>query len=326
VQFPNGARLQLLGADGYDKHRGRYAHRVVFDEVAQIPPGAWRQVFRPMLADTKGRALFIGTPLGHGFFKTLFDMQHSSKNWSSYLRTVDDTGIIDAEELAELRAEMTDSEYRQEMLCDWSVGKPGAYFTAEMDSAGDAVEPGELHDPAEVVYTSWSLMPGDSICVCFWQVQRGRPVLIDSQRFLQTSVHQVVKAVRERPYVYDAHVFRAVQRASDAGTVPFRLQTIRHLGLRGPVIPRAEWSDECHLVRQFIPRARFAEERGAEAIEALRQVAATFDEKKRSFTPDPVNDWAYEVAQSIAAFATYYRRGSGLGRRAPIEYPEVTRA
>ncbi|MCK4832872.1 MAG: hypothetical protein KAS81_08890, partial [Anaerolineales bacterium] len=69
-----GGRVQLLGAEGGAKHRGKWAHRVAMDETAQIPPDVWRSVFRPMLADTKGEMLAIGTPSGHGWFHDLFTM------------------------------------------------------------------------------------------------------------------------------------------------------------------------------------------------------------------------------------------------------------
>jgi hypothetical protein len=44
---------------------------VVLDEFADMKPEVWHEVVRPMLADRKGWATFIGTPKGKNeFWKT----------------------------------------------------------------------------------------------------------------------------------------------------------------------------------------------------------------------------------------------------------------
>ena len=73
VTFANGGKIKLLGAERYQKHRGKYADAVAFDECCDIAPAAWRLVFRPMLSDRLGKALFIGTPRGRDWFRDLWD-------------------------------------------------------------------------------------------------------------------------------------------------------------------------------------------------------------------------------------------------------------
>ena len=51
VDFPNGARIQLYGADNPDSLRGIYLDGVVLDEYAQMSPHLWGEVIRPALAD-----------------------------------------------------------------------------------------------------------------------------------------------------------------------------------------------------------------------------------------------------------------------------------
>lgn len=324
AQFPSGARVQLLGADGFDKHRGRYADRVAFDESAQIPPGAWREVFRPMLADRKGKAVFIGTPRGHGFFYDLFKMPEKSANWSSHLLTAEQSGILDDEELTDLRLEMTDNEYRREMLCDWDIGIPGAYFSHEMDNAADKgrIMDGDLYDPRDVVHASWGLLPNDAFTVCYWQVRGRTPVLIDSDRYLGERVDLVAKGVAEKPYYIDTHTYRIDQKQAFTQAVPERLRTLRGFGFRGPVMARREWSDEVHLIRQALTGVELASENAADAVEALRQVHASYSEEHQTFGAEPANDWCYEYAVAVGAFAAQWKRGRAFGRRQPIDYPE----
>ena len=322
-----GGRVALIGAEGYDKHRGKGAHRICLDETAQIPPDAWRSVFRPMLADSKGEALFIGTPRGRGFFHHLFTMPERSDRWASWLLRADETGILDDEELTDLQAELSEAEYRREFLCDWDVGAPGAYFTEQLDGITEENErllTGEqLHNESEMVWCSWALLPNDALAVCWWQLEGRSPVLIDSQRWVQAPIAEVVKAVQERPYIYAGHVFRIDQGTShDQGkAAPLRLRQIRQLGMRGPVMPRREWVDEVQIIRQLLGHAKLGIEAAADGVEALRQVHATWDDQREVFSNEPDKDWTYDYAVAVSAFAAYWQRGKMLGRREPIEYP-----
>ena len=69
VDFLNGRRISLYGADNPDSLRGIYLDGCIIDEVAQVPRSLWTDVVRPALADRKGWALFIGTPAGQNYFK-----------------------------------------------------------------------------------------------------------------------------------------------------------------------------------------------------------------------------------------------------------------
>jgi len=70
IDYPNGGRITLAGADNIDAHRGIYLDSLVLDEFAQMSPRIWGEVFRPTLSDRKGRGVFIGTPKGrtNGFY------------------------------------------------------------------------------------------------------------------------------------------------------------------------------------------------------------------------------------------------------------------
>ena len=81
VDFPNGARIRLFGADNYDAMRGLYFDAVVLDEPADFPANAWPAVIRPSLSDRKGRATFIGTPKGKNEFWDIWHEAQDDPNW-----------------------------------------------------------------------------------------------------------------------------------------------------------------------------------------------------------------------------------------------------
>ena len=128
ILLPNGATIRIFGADNPDALRGLYFDGVVIDEVAQIKPTLWGEVIRPALADRKGWAAFIGTPKGINLFSQIYDqalnlMSKGDPDWCAMLYSVEQTHIIDEKELAALKVEMSENEFRQEFLCDFSAAQ-----------------------------------------------------------------------------------------------------------------------------------------------------------------------------------------------------------
>lgn len=63
----NGA-ISFVSLDTPDNARGKTADLVIVDEAGFVQEMAWHQVLRPMLSDTGGAALIMGTPKGHNWF------------------------------------------------------------------------------------------------------------------------------------------------------------------------------------------------------------------------------------------------------------------
>ena len=127
-----GARLYIIGADHPDALRGIYLDGVILDEYANIKPELWGGVIRPALSDREGWAVFIGTPKGQNQFYEMYQYADQSDGWYSCIYRADESGVLPDDEIADMRAQMTEMEYRQELLCD---------FTA---SASDVVMPIDL--------------------------------------------------------------------------------------------------------------------------------------------------------------------------------------
>jgi hypothetical protein len=122
VEFPNGSRIRLFGADNPDGARGIYLDGVVLDEVGQMKPEVWGTIIRPTLVDRNGWALFIGTPKGINLFSQLYNAALKEENgWKTDLRRASDTGVIPHEELEHLRKTLSPQEFAQEFDCDFSA-------------------------------------------------------------------------------------------------------------------------------------------------------------------------------------------------------------
>jgi hypothetical protein len=129
LTYPNGAEVRLFGADNPDSLRGDYLDGVVPDEYGDWAPTVWPLVIRPMLSDFKGWAAFIGTPKGkNAFYELHTAAQKDPDNWFTMVLRASESGIIPADELAELKRGMSDNQYRQEFECDFNAAIEGAYF------------------------------------------------------------------------------------------------------------------------------------------------------------------------------------------------------
>lgn len=116
-----GARIYILGADYPDALRGMYLDGCVLDEYAQMKPELYGEIIVPALADRNGFAYFIGTPKGQNQFYERYLAALKDENYFVCCYRADETGIIPAEKLEEMKREMTDIEIRQELLCDFTA-------------------------------------------------------------------------------------------------------------------------------------------------------------------------------------------------------------
>ena len=113
IDFLNGARFRLFGADNYNAMRGLYFDAVVLDEMADFPASAWSNVIRPALADRRGSATFISTPKGKNEFWELWHEAQDDPNWFTAMLKASETSILDQDELDEARRTMGDDRYEQ---------------------------------------------------------------------------------------------------------------------------------------------------------------------------------------------------------------------
>jgi len=121
VDFENGSRISLHGADNPDSLRGLYLDGAVLDEYADFRPEAYATVIRPALSDRRGFAIFIGTPRGHNHFFDLYQTALRNPGWYAARFPVSQTGLLPKDETDSARSQMTENQYRQEYECDFDV-------------------------------------------------------------------------------------------------------------------------------------------------------------------------------------------------------------
>jgi hypothetical protein len=124
VQFPNGSRISLYGADNPDSLRGIYLDGAVLDEVAQMKPDTWEAVVQIALMDRKGWAVFIGTVKGEDLLSRMYFVAKRDRGgtMAAALYTAHQTEVFTEQEIEAKRAGMSEAHFRREFMCDFSAG------------------------------------------------------------------------------------------------------------------------------------------------------------------------------------------------------------
>ena len=134
VVLKNGSRICLRGADNPDSLRGVGIDFLVLDECADIQESAFTEVLRPTLSDTKGNALFIGTPKGMNWFHDLYQrgQDPTETEWASYQYTTLEGGWVEEEEITQARKDLDAKTFRQEYEATWETYSGIIYYGFSM--------------------------------------------------------------------------------------------------------------------------------------------------------------------------------------------------
>jgi len=123
IKLINGATISLKGADRPETMRGVSLKFLVLDEYADMKPDVFEQILRPALADQKGCAMFIGTPMGRNHFYDLYkyaeigdDETYKAWHFTSY-----DNPILDPNEIDTAKKSMSSYAFRQEFMASFEA-------------------------------------------------------------------------------------------------------------------------------------------------------------------------------------------------------------
>jgi predicted phage terminase large subunit-like protein len=131
IFLKNGRTIKLKGSDRPDTLRGVSLAFVVLDEYAFMRPEVWDMIVGPALADTRGDALFIGTPDGKNHFYDLWMEGKNSEDMASFHFNSLDNPIIQHEELEKARRRMSADAFRQEFEASFEAAGGGAFKSEE---------------------------------------------------------------------------------------------------------------------------------------------------------------------------------------------------
>ena len=146
IKLVNGATISLKGADRPETMRGVSLKFLVMDEYADMKPEVFEQILRPALADQKGAALFIGTPMGRNHFYDLYkyaeledDESYTAWHFTSY-----DNELLDPDEIDLAKKSMSSYAFRQEFMASFEA-RGSEMFKEDWVKFGETPEIGDYY-------------------------------------------------------------------------------------------------------------------------------------------------------------------------------------
>jgi len=147
IKLINGATISLKGADRPETMRGVSLKFLVLDEYADMKPDVFEQILRPALADQKGCAMFIGTPMGRNHFYELYkyaelddDPTYKAWHFTSY-----DNPLLDPDEIDIAKRSMSSYAFRQEFMASFEARGSEMFKESWIQTSEEAPEAGDYY-------------------------------------------------------------------------------------------------------------------------------------------------------------------------------------
>ena len=306
LELVNGSIWQPVGADNYDTLVGAFPTHITYSEFALMTPQA-RNFLRPALAMNDGSELIITTPRGFNHAYDVWQQAKDTPAWFTSLLTVDDTKILSDELLAEERRSMPDELFRQEYYCDWSAANVGSILGRYVEQAEKA---GRINDGVEYDWDGAALEISADLgrrhtsAFWFWQPRVDGFGLVDYDEEAGLNAPEWIERLKERigkrrlgkiwlPHDARAKTFSAQHSAIE--------QFIEGFGAsRVEIVPRSNLKSHSINAGQVVMRhCHFNKTKCAQGLAALRSWAYEYDEERKSYGKNPVDDWAADGADAF---------------------------
>ena len=322
VRFWNGSSITLYGADNPDRLRGMGLAGVVFDEYSQQPSNIFTEIVRPMLSDTGGYAIWIGTPKGRNEFWRLFEKAQQNLDWLAMQLTVRDTGVVSDVELADAKKNMSDDEFQQEWFCSFDASIKGSVYGRELaglrQSGRAAIVP---HRPDELVYTVWDLGIGVALAVGFFQKIEQNVHMIDYwQGTDRESLPDAIRVVKGKLYNYQKHFAPHDIQTREISSGATRNSIAAGLGIHFSVVPPVALAGGIEKAKLFLARLWVDEKNCQLWLDAISQYQRVWDDARGVFKNEPQHDWTSHAADVLRYAAI---SESNMVKRAAYRQPPM---
>ena len=306
LTFKNGSTWQVVGSDNFNSLVGSTPAGIVYSEWALADPNA-RAYLRPIIDENNGWQLFITTARGRNHaFKTFSGAQKDPKAFAQILAATH-TGLFTDEQLQAIRQSYIDdfgeeygeSKYEQEYLCSFDASNLGAILARSLSTAqaagrvSDKIE----YDPAGApVEISCDLGRRDAATWWFWQPVVGGYHVIDHDSGWGIDAEDWCERIASKmkgrklgfiwmPHDAKAKAFAAKRSAEETFALKFGWDKVR-------VLKQTSVSSRVNAARTLTKKVAFHETRCEKGLEALRAWSYAYDDKTKTFSSEPLHDWA----------------------------------
>jgi hypothetical protein len=325
VKLPNDVWITLYGADNPDALRGLYFDGLILDEFGDMKPSLMGEVILPCLADREGWLAVIGTAKGRNQFYDYKRMAENDPKWYYQMLRASESGIIAPQELDNLRNNMTEDQFEQEMECSFDAALQGTYFADAinlLDKKQQLVRDDVLYDPNQKVHVAADVGLRDSTAWWFWQPRMDGFAIIDYYEASGMHVDHYLQMLKDRDYDYKEiwlpHDAKAKTLATRRSTVEQFLHphevAPNHWprGSRLPIriVPKLAVQHGIDAARLMMPKCYFDMHRCEPGVDALRAYRRQYHEHTKQYSDTPMHDWASNGADAFRYFALAASKGA----------------
>ena len=319
IELAGGSILQIIGVEQIDRLVGTNPVGLVFSEYSLQNPMAW-ELFRPILAENGGWALFEYTPRGHNHGYALYDVaRRNPGRWFTSMLTVDQTlrddgtRVVTQDAIDEERSSgMSEELIQQEFYCSFDAAVQGAYYG---DSLRIAWKDGRVRsvpfDPMLPTFSSWDIGVDDSTSIWVFQAVGSEIRLC---RYFEANGKGLpyfinfIKEIRDaQGFQWTAHFAPHDMKVREFTSGVSRIESARKLGLRFTVAKKLSISEGIDAVRRMFPRLYFDEQGCSMGLSALSEYTKDWDDVTKTFSDHPKHDWTSHAADALRTLAVAWR-------------------
>ena len=194
ITLKNNSHITLRGSDNESSLRGVGINFLVIDEFADVSKEAWYEVLRPTLSDTKGHALFCGSPRGFGNWSyELFKLGESNKDWSSFKYTTLEGGQVTDDEIEQAKQDLDLRTFQQEYEATFVNYSGMIYYNFSRDK--NIIETYRNKTLSIHIGLDFNVDPMSAV-VCV--IEKDRIIVIDEIQIYSSNTNEMCDEIRTR--------------------------------------------------------------------------------------------------------------------------------
>ena len=218
ITLKNNSQITLRGSDNENSLRGVGLHGLVMDEFADISKETWYEVLRPTLSDTKGHALFCGSPRGFGNWSyELFKQGEINKDWKSFQYTTLEGEQVSQDEIEQAKQDLDLRTFQQEYEATFVNYSGMIYYNFSRDK--NIVEKYSKNSGILHIGLDFNVDPMSAV-VCV--IENDRIYVIDEIQIYSSNTNEMCDEIRTRYKSKQIVVYpdpSARQRKTSAGGI-----------------------------------------------------------------------------------------------------------
>ena len=196
ILLVNGSKITIRSSDNKDALRGGKYNFIVLDECADMDPDTFFTCLRPTLSDSKGHALFIGSPKGRNWFYDLWVSAGATDDWNAHQFTTIEGGQVDAEEIEAAKRDMDERQFQQEYMATFVDYAGVIYYSFTEDN----VQPFNKSSltPREPIYVGIDMNINPMSAVIGVINKSGVLHIIDELEIYSSNTNELVQEIKAR--------------------------------------------------------------------------------------------------------------------------------